>query len=1144
MYRFYASKTGITNCYIRKIWMIMRLTTIVLFFTLMQVSAATFGQRITLNEQRVSLKRALEKIHNQSGYNFLFDRNVLEGINPISVTIENEELETAVKKILHNLPLTYLIDGNTILIKPKESSILDKALDKLSSIFSDQEIHGKVTDAKGSPIPGATVTIKGTKKATSTDADGNFKIKADKNDVLVVRLMGFVAKEVLVGDQTDMTISMTEEDKTLDDVVVVGYGKQKKVTITGAVSTINMADMQTPNRSLSNSLAGKVAGIISMQRSGEPGYDNASFTIRGIGTFTGNTEPLIIIDGVQRDDVNSSFGGSYNNIDPEDIQSISLLKDASATAVYGARGANGVLIITTKRGTAGKPLISIKTEASISGLTKTPKMLDGVSWMRLYNEANINDGNQAVYSEEIIQKTASGLDPYLYPNVDWIKSTYKDWAPGFNSNLNVSGGSQSVRYYVSASFYNQDGSYKVTKQNDYNPNLNFKRYDFRTNLDIDLSATTLLSMNLDAMLVSSRYPGLSASKIWYNAYLTPPIAFPIQYPDGSWAGPFNNGGSNPLNEIQNSGYATEFRPTIQSIFSINQKLDKLTPGLSAMARFSFDSYSENDNRRTGRNNLFLASGRDADGNLILSQSRVGEQFLGYSQSSAAEKKMYLETNVTYDRRFGNHHVGGLFLYNMRSRVVSSAGDVISSIPYKNQGMAVRATYDYADRYMIEFDAGYTGSENFEPGKRFGFFPSVSGGWVISKEPFFKNLSATFNLLKIRGSHGIVGNDQIGINNGLKRFPYLSQYGPGRSIGLGFNGTIFNGVTESVFGVENLTWEKATKDNLGIEIGLLNKLNITVDLYKERRKNILIARSSLSGILGVTGTVFANLGEMNNQGVDANMEYTEKMGNVSLRLYGNFTYNNNKIVEKDEPRQQYPYQQATGQKLGDNLMYIAEGLFTSTEQIAKSASQFGATPKPGDIKYKDVNGDGVINSFDKVYTGKSDVPTILYGAGFTVGYKGVDLSLFFQGIANVTFMANGSAVTGDGAQGAGIVPFTGMGQYPSGMLASLEDRWTVDNPRQDAYYPRLGIANQNSNNYQPSTWWSKDGSFVRLKQATLGYRISDNLLKKAAIKSVYFYLSGQNLLTFSKFKLWDPELGANAAGYPPLRTFALGLKVSL
>ncbi|WP_083251938.1 TonB-dependent receptor [Pedobacter steynii] len=1143
MYRFYASKPGITDRYIRKIWMIMRLTTTLLLFTLMQVSAASFGQRITLNEHQVSLKSALEKIHNQSGYNFLFDRKVINGIKPITISLKNEELEVALKKILTDLPLTYLIDGKTILIKPKETSLLDKAVDKLVDIFNDQEIRGQVTDLKGIPIPGATILIKGTKKATSTNSDGNFKIQADNKDILVIQMVGFVTREIPVNGETVLNITLTEEDKALDEVVVVGYGKQKKVTITGAVSTINMGDMLTPNRSLSNALAGKVAGVISMQRSGEPGYDNASFTIRGIGTFTGNSEPLIIIDGVQRDDVNSSFGGSYNNIDPEDIQSISLLKDASATAVYGARGANGVLIITTKRGVAGKPQISIKTEASMSGLTKTPKMLEGVSWMRLYNEATVNDGNQPVYSEEIIQKTASGLDPYLYPNVNWIKSTYKDWAPGFNTNLNVSGGSQSVRYYVSASFYNQDGSYKVSKQNGYNPNLNFKRYDFRTNLDIDLSPTTLLSMNLDAMLVSSRYPGLSASKIWYNAYLTPPIAFPIQYPDGSWAGPFNNGGTNPLNEIQNSGYATEFRPTIQSIFSVNQKLDRFTKGLSAMARFSFDSYSENNNRRSGRNNLFLATSRDAEGNLILNQSRVGDQFLGYSQYSQAEKKMYLETNINYDRSFGNHHFGGLFLYNMRTRVVSSAGDVISSIPYKNQGMAFRATYAYADRYMVEFDAGYTGSENFEPGKRFGFFPSFSAGWVISKESFFNKLSSGINLLKIRGSHGIVGNDQIGYQAGLKRFPYLNQYGPGRSIGLGFNGAIFNGVTESVIGVENLTWEKATKDNIGIEIGLFNKLNLTVDLYKERRKNILISRSSLSGILGVTGTVYANLGEMNNHGVDANIEYNENIGNVSLRLYGNFTYNNNKIIQRDEPKQLYAYQQATGQKLGDNLMYVAEGLFTSAEQIANSPSQFGAVLRPGDIKYKDVNGDGVINPFDRVYTGKSDVPTILYGSGFTVGYKGVDLSLFFQGISNATFMANGSAVTGDGASGAGIVPFTGMGQYPSGMLANLEDRWTAENPRQDAYYPRLGISNQNSNNYQPSTWWSKDGSFVRLKQATLGYKFSDAFLTKSGIKSVYFYLTGQNLFTFSKFKLWDPELGANASGYPPLRTFALGLKVS-
>ncbi|HEY9197330.1 MAG TPA: SusC/RagA family TonB-linked outer membrane protein, partial [Mucilaginibacter sp.] len=516
----------------------------------------------------------------------------------------------------------------------------------------------------------------------------------------------------------------------------------------------------------------------------------------------------------------------------------------------------------------------------------------------------------------------------------------------------------------------------------------------------------------------------------------------------------------------------------------------------------------------------------------------------YTQSSSAEKTMYLETNINYDESFGKHHFGGLLLYNMRSRVVSSAGSVIGSIPYNNQSLAARVTYAYADRYLFDFDAGYTGSENFEPGKKFGFFPAVSAGWVISKEPFFKDLTKTVNLLKIRGSHGLVGNDQIGSAYGITRFPYINQYGSGGAVGLGLNGTVYGGIRESVIGVENLTWEKARKDNIGLEIGLFNKLNIIIDAYKERRTNILVQRSSLSGILGVSGAVFANLGEMNNHGIEGNVEYNDNIGKVGLRVYGNFTYNNNKIVQQDEPKQLYAYQQSTGRKYGDNLMYVAQGLFTSQEDVDKSPTQFGAVLRPGDIKYKDVNNDGVINSYDKVYTGKSDIPTMLYGAGFTVGYHKFDLSLFFQGTANVIIMANGSSISGAGANGAGIVPFTGMGTYPSGMLASLEDRWTVENPSQNVYYPRLGISNQNSNNYQPSTWWSKDASFVRLKQATLGYTYKPGFLTRAGVNSVYLYLTGQNLLTFSKFKLWDPELGSNGAGYPPVRILALGLRVAL
>ena len=1119
----------------------MKLSVILLIATILQASAsAGYAQKITLSEKNVPLEKVLKEIREQSGYDFFYNSKLIKQANPVSISVQNTELEDVLKLAFAGQPFIYSISDNTIIIKPKPFYPITQSIAAI-------KISGIVVDSKGLPLPGAGVRIKGTTKGTITNIDGKFTIEADLNSVLVFSFAGYVTREITVTAAiSPLTVQLKEDNTALNEVVVVAYGKQKKLTITGAVTTVNVADVTTSERSLSNALAGKVAGVISVQRSGEPGYDNASFTIRGIGTFTGNTNPLIIIDGVQRDDVNSTYGGAYNNIDPEDIQSISILKDASSTAVYGAKGANGVLIITTKKGVAGDPKISLKMESSISGLTKTPKMLDAVSWMQLYNEASTNGGGPVVYSQEIIDKTKSGLDPYLYPNVDWINSVYKKWAPGYNANLNVTGGAKLVRYYVSASFYDQEGSYKVSSQNGYNPNLNFKRYDFRTNVDIDVSKTTLLSMNLDAMLVSSRYPGLSASSLWYEAYSTPPNAYPIKYPDGKWAGPYNNGGSNPANDVQNSGYTTEFHPAIQSVFSLTQNLDSFTKGLSALARFSFDTYSESDNNRTGADDLYLATGRDAQGNLIYGRSRIGQQFLGFGTYTSAEKTMYLETNINYDRAFGKSRVGGLFLYNMRSRIVSTAGDVISSIPYNNQGMAGRITYGYDDKYLAEVDAGYTGSENFQPGKRFGFFPSVSAGWVISRENFFKGLEKSVNLLKIRGSHGVVGNDQIGSRFGLSRFPYITQYGGGSNIQLGYNGTSFSSIKENIIGVQNLTWEKSTKDNVGLELGLFNKLSITIDAFREKRKDILVARNSLSSILGVSGTIFSNLGEMNNHGIDANIEYNQNFGKVSVRLYGNFTYNNNKIIQQDEPKQLYAYQQSTGHKYGDNLMYVSEGLFKDQADIDKSPSQFGSFLRPGDIKYKDVNNDGVIDSYDRVYTGKSDIPTILYGSGFTVGYHNFDFSMFFQGVSNVVIMANGSSINGPSgtAGGVGIVPFTGNGAYSSGGLAIIANRWTPDNPSQDVAYPRLGISNQNSNNYQPSTWWQKDGSYVRLKQASLGYKYtSESLLKKAGIGSVYLYVSGQNILTFSKFKLWDPELGSNGAGYPPVRILAFGLKAA-
>jgi len=1137
MYKKYTNELGVPKRHVNKLLLIMRFTTVILIATIMQVSAAGFAQRITLSKKKVSLKSVFKEIRKQSNYDFIYTDELLQNAKPVDINVKEALLGEVLDEVFQGQPLSYTIEDRTVVLKEKTEISLKGKL-----VLRTIDIRGRVMDSKGLGIPGVTVRIKGEAGGGTTNNNGDFSIAVTSaNSILIFSSTGFTTKEVSVNGQSVLNVTLIEAVDELSEVLVVGYGTQKKITVTGAISSVNMADMRTPVASISNALAGKVAGVISMQSSGEPGYDNSQFTIRGLGTFTGSTSPLIIIDGVQRDDVNSAFGGSFNNIDPEDVASISLLKDASSTAMYGAKGANGVLIITTKRGVAGKPKISLKAETGITGFTERPEMLDGIQYMQLFNEARTNMGLLPNFSNEQIQKTASGLDPYLYPNVNWIDEVYKDHSTLTNANLNINGGTETVRYYISSSFYNQTGPYKVEKLNGYNPNLNFKRYDFRSNIDVNVTASTLLQLNIGAMLVNARYPGISAGSLWYQSYATTPVAFPTKYPDGRWAGPTPNGGINPLNAVQNNGYSDEFRPAVQSVFTVTQKLDVLAPGLSSYARFSFDSYGDFNNRRSGVNDNWLAIGRDGNGELMFVQNRIGQQFLGYSQGSDGERIMYLEGNLNYDRTFSSHRIGGMFLYNMRNRLKSTAGDVINAIPFRNQSLAGRITYGYMDKYLLEVNAGYTGSENFQKGSKFGLFPSLSGGWVISNERFFKPLASTFTLLKLRGSYGVVGNDNIGRGD---RFPYLTQIGGGSSTGFGLNGMWNGGLTENLIGVENLTWEKSYKGDIGLEIGLFNKLNLIIDGFDERRKNILIMRESISSIVGLEGTpVYANIGEMNNRGMDASIEYNDQIGKVALRVFGNVTYSKNKIIFADEPARKYAYQNKAGFAQNEFLGYIADGYYTSQADIdSRPVQKFGVV-KPGDIRYLDQNGDNVIDAYDSRRLGKSPFPSWLFGAGFSVAYKKIDLSLFFQGVADVGIMANGSGIYGNGAgvDGVGVVPFSGLGQYPNNTMAKVLDRWTIGNPSQDAYYPRLSVGALSDNNYLSSTHWLKDGSYVRLKQASVGYTLSSDRLKKTGLPLLYFYASGQNLLTFSKFKIWDPELGSNGAKYPITRMATFGVR---
>lgn len=1122
----------------------LRLCTWQILFLLFFVPVQSWSQQselLTLNMKSVTLKQFVEAVQTQSGYSFLYKDNQLNANQRITVSAKKQSIDVVLEQAFKGKGISWKIQGKQILLFPAKE---ENAADTKKS----RTVKGNVTTTTGESIPGASVKLLNATTGVITDIDGFYMITVpDGQTTLEYRFMGYEPRTVKVGNQTTINVSLEEATSSLEEVVVVAYGAQKKVTMTGSVASVNIGSLKTPVANLSNALQGKVAGIISVQSGGEPGYDNSTFTIRGIGTFTGNTSPLVIVDGVQRDDVNSTYGGAYNNIDPEDIVSISLLKDASATAVYGAKGANGVMIITTKRGTVGKPKISIKAETGFTNFTKVPEMLSGTDYMMLYNESRRNSGLNEVYSREQILKTESGLDPYLYPNVDWINQIYKKVSSVSNVNLNISGGSDLVRYYLSASFYNQGGQYNVKDENGYNPNLNYKRYDFRSNVDVNITKTTLLQMNLSAIMVDSRYPGISSSKLWYEAFSTSPVAFPVRYPDGRWAGPPANAGSNPMNEVQNTGYTDTFRPALQSVFTVNQKLDFITKGLSAYVRFSFDSYSEFNNKRTGGVDLWYANQRDGNGELIFGKPiKEGSDELYYEHSDTGERVIYTEANIAYDRTFGSHNINGMVLYNMRNRMIATAGSAIASIPYRNQAVAARLGYGYKDRYLAEINGSYTGSENFAPGHRFGFFPAASVGWVISHEPFFQNIVHTVDLLKLRASYGIVGNDNIGGTG--DRFAYFTQFGSGNNYGFGPNGNLVYGIRETLLGSNKLTWEKSYKTNIGLEMMLLGKLNLTLDYYWERRKDILIQRSSLPSMAGFDAAIYANMGEMDNKGLDANLEYQTRINNkVGLRLYGNVTYSKNKIVFRDEPDMQYPYQKSEGTRYGEYYGYVADGYFQSWEEIENSPKQLRELA-PGDIKYKDLNNDNVIDANDQCYLGKSWFPSWSYGMGFNVNYHNFDLSLFFQGVADVSIMANGGSMdTGNGdwgAGGVGIVPFTGMGLNPSNVITKALDRWTEDNPRADAWYPRMTAnASTSDNNYVNSTHWLKNGNYLRLKQASLGYTLENKRLMDKGIEYLYFYLSGQNLLTFSKFKLWDPELGSNGAKYPLSRMVTLGMRVS-
>lgn len=1123
MYRKNIASTSFNRRQIIQYALAMKLALLLVFFTLFRAHAEIAAQTVSIRVENGSLKDVFKSFKKQTGVDFLYTSEVIRKAQPISVSLKNEPLISALEQCFEGQPLRFEVANGTILIKEKPAPL--PAM-QIAEIKLQQTVIGTVTDSLNRPISGVSIQVKGSNRATLTDDNGKFIIEVpDPSSVLVFSFVGYIPVEEVVGTRTDLLIVMKESQISLDDIVIVGFGTQKKITSVGSQSTVKPEELKTPVRNLSTVLAGRLSGIVAVQRSGEPGYDNANVWIRGISTLSGSSNPLVLVDGVAR---------PFQDIDPEDIESFSILKDASATAVYGVRGANGVILINTRKGKAGKISITAGYNESVNRFTRIPELVDGVTYMQVVNEAHTTRGKEPRYTDEVIEKTRTGEDPDLYPNVNWYKEVFNDMGHNRRANLNMTGGTDRMNFYVSTAYYSEVGLFKRDELQNYNSQIKLDRYNFTTNMTMQATPTTKVDLGVQGYIMNGNFPGSSTGYIFGMALQATPIAFPSIYSNG-YVGDQRGGElQNPYALLTQTGYVTEWRNRINSNIRATQDLKFLIPGLSLTAMFSFDSYNETAARREKRPDTYLATQRDANGDLIFEQTFVGSPYLGFQRANQTQNRtFYTESALNYSGNFGDHAVTAMALYNQSDYIDNFNNDFIGSLPYRLRGLAGRGTYGFKERYLLELNFGYNGSENFLPTKRYGFFPSVGLGWVVSNEPFFGNLNNVFPVAKFRFSHGQVGNADIG----GRRFAYIGTVGGGSgnyTFGRDWNNH-FDGLDIGEYAVD-VTWEKATKTNFGIDLDTRvapnNMLNIQFDLFKERREGSFLRRSSVPAFVGLLNNPFGNLGITENKGLDASLTYNGAISrDFSLNIQGTFTYNKNKVIEDDLPPWNYPWRERKGQQIGQRFGLIAEGLFTSEEEIESSARQVGDT-RVGDIRYKDLNGDGMIDSNDEAPIGYGATPQLVYGLRAGFRYKQFSLAAFFQGIGNVDILLNGE----------GFVPFQ-QGGTRGNLLTIIDDRWTEENQNFNAFYPRMTFGDENMN-YRTSSWWVKNGSFLRLKTVDLNYSLNTGFVERYGLKTATVFFQGFNLLTFSEFKVWDVEMGnGRGTNYPQHKTYSLGLQIT-
>ena len=1022
------------------------------------------------------------------------------------------------------------------------------------SAYSQQiRVTGVVSDKDGT-FAGVAVYIKGTGTGQVSDDNGEFIINVP-SDTCTLQFVsdGYVTKEEKVGTRRIMAVEMLEDAATkMKDVTMVAFASMKTQDVLGSVTSISPAELKIPSSNLTTALAGKMSGIIAYQRSGEPGRDNAEFFIRGVTTFGYKKDPLILIDN------NESSTQELSRLQPDDIANFTIMKDATATALYGSRGANGVILVSTKQGFEGKAKISIRYEEAISTPTKMVELADPITYMHLHNESYRTRGvkDPVPYSQHKIENTINRTNPYAFPANDWYDNLFKKVANNHRLNFNVAGGGKVARYYLAGSVINDNGLVKVDKQNNFNNNVNLNRYMLRANIDISITNTTEAAVRMSGSFDDYAGPIDGGQALFQKVMRTNPVLFPAYFlPDaanqhtqhilyGNARRGANSFYNNPYADMT-KGYKDYTTSQVSVQFELKQKLDFITDGLSIRGMFNTNRYSYFEVSRSYNPFWYQVSRYNKnDDTYVLSplNETSGTEYLGYSEGDKnVTSTTYFESSLNWNRTFGVHGLSGLFVYTMRDELRANAGDLQRSLPYRNMSFAGRATYGYDSRYLAEFNFGYNGSERFSKKERFGFFPSAGVGWIISNEAFWENFKSTVSNLKLKATYGFVGNDAIGDAN--DRFFYLSNVNMDDSNRASHFGTFgnsnnngrINGVSVSRYANDLITWETAEKMNYTLELGLFKKIDLQVEYFQENRTNILMDRAAIPTTMGLQAALRANVGEAKSRGIDMSLNFNHSFNKDTwITGMANFTYATSEFTVYEEPLYlNEPWKRRVGYSLNQNWGYIAERLFVDDEEVRNSPDQRGfggdMAVMGGDIKYRDLNGDGKITELDMAPIGYPTSPEIVYGFGMSSGWKWFDFSFFFQGLGRESFWISPDTAPFIDGQNALLQVYA-------------DSHWSEENRNIYAMWPRLSSTSVN-NNRQTSTWFMRNGSFLRLKSVELGYSLPSDLVSKMKMTNFRVYFSGTNLLTFSNFKLWDPEMGGNGLGYPIQKVFNFGVQLS-